>query len=97
MSFEFLSTGPRASSAAAARSQMEREALAARARIEERDGWRIAVTADALEVSGEGSPVTLLRALCQPAWESGVTAVRVRGEGAARAARSLGLPGIDYR
>jgi HAD superfamily hydrolase (TIGR01450 family) len=61
------------------------------------DGWRIAVTADALEVSGEGSPVTLLRALCQPAWESGVTAVRVRGEGAARAARSLGLPGIDYR
>ena len=42
MSFEFLSTGP----GAVARSPMEREALAAGGRIEQRDGWNVAMSFD---------------------------------------------------
>jgi glycine cleavage system aminomethyltransferase T len=49
VSFEFLSTGP----AATARSPMEREALAAGARIERRDGWNVAVGFDGEEAERE--------------------------------------------
>jgi len=55
------------------------------------------VSDDALVVEGDGTPLSMLRALCLPAWESGITDVRPRGEGANRAARSLQLPDIDYR
>lgn len=62
--------------------------------------WQVAVVSGidaALEVDGEGEPLSLLRALCGPAWESGVTRVRARGGPAEEAARSLGLQVIDYR
>jgi HAD superfamily hydrolase (TIGR01450 family) len=61
------------------------------------EGWQVEVSDDALAVEGDGTPLSLLRALCLPAWESGITDVRPRGEGANRAARSLQLPDIDYR
>jgi len=49
VSFEFLSTGP----GAVARSPMEREALAAGARLEQRDGWNVAVSFDGAEAERE--------------------------------------------
>jgi heterotetrameric sarcosine oxidase gamma subunit len=45
VTLEFLSPGP----GALARSPMEREALAAGARLEQRDGWQVAVSFDGLE------------------------------------------------
>jgi heterotetrameric sarcosine oxidase gamma subunit len=49
MSLEFLSPGRNAP----ARSPMERQALAAGARLEERDGWRMAASFDGPEAEGE--------------------------------------------
>ena len=49
MSLEFLSPSP----SALARSPMEREALAARARIESRDGWNVAIGYDGAEAERE--------------------------------------------
>ena len=49
MSLEFLSPGRNAP----ARSPMERQALAAGARLEQRDGWRVAASFDGPEAEGE--------------------------------------------
>ena len=49
MSLEFLSPGP----SAVARSPMERQALAAGARLELRDGWQVAASFDGLEAEQE--------------------------------------------
>lgn len=63
--------------------------------IGEQPEWQVTVADDALEVDGDGDPLALLRALCEPAWSSGETRVRPRGKQAARAAESLGLQLID--
>jgi hypothetical protein len=54
-------------------------------------GWQVAVVADVLRVEGDGTPVGLLRALCEPAWREGVTSVRPRGRPARVAVDALGL------
>lgn len=71
------------------------EALAVGAAAE----WQVDVDDErqALEVSGEGDALSLLRALCEPAWKSGLHVVQPRGAAAVSAARSLGLTVIDYR
>lgn len=65
--------------------------------VGEQPGWQVEVGEAALEVRGSGEPLALLRALCRPAWESGVHTVRPHGADAATAAKSLGLTVIDYR
>jgi len=59
--------------------------------------WQVEADAEALDVEGDGEPLSLLRALCEPAWKSGLHRVRPHGEPATRAAQSLGLQLIDYR
>lgn len=67
--------------------------------VGERPEWQVAATNDALVVNGDGDsdPIVLLRALCEPAWASGLQVVRPRSKAAARAAESLRLEVIDYR
>lgn len=65
--------------------------------IGEREAWRIDATDGVLEVRGTGDALSLLRALCVPAWKSGCTAVRPLDDGARSAVSSLGLSAIDYR
>jgi heterotetrameric sarcosine oxidase gamma subunit len=55
VSLEFLSPGP----AAVARSPMERQALAAGARLEERDGWQVAVSFDGDQAERERCDATV--------------------------------------
>ncbi|KAA9149690.1 HAD-IIA family hydrolase [Amycolatopsis acidicola] len=74
----------------------ELSALAAPAKdllIGPRDGWRVRVDSDALAVAGDGARdgSELLRALCEVAWESGVTTVRAEDEAARAALAGLGF------
>lgn len=62
-------------------------------RVGPKPGWRVRAGQDVLAVSAHGSSdgLELLRALCQVAWETGVTAVRALDEGAKAALDDLGL------
>ncbi|MFI5611371.1 HAD-IIA family hydrolase [Amycolatopsis sp. NPDC051903] len=59
-------------------------------KIGPRPGWEI-TPGDALTVRGDGAALDLLRALCQAAWETGVTEVRADGDAAGAALTGLGL------
>lgn len=65
--------------------------------IGERAQWRIEATDGVLDVRGTGDGLSLLRALCVPAWTAGTTDVRPLDDGARSAVSSLGLTAIDYR
>ncbi|HVV09727.1 HAD-IIA family hydrolase [Amycolatopsis sp.] len=61
------------------------------------DGWRVHAEGDALVASSEGAEdaYTLLRALCDVAWESGISAVRAADDRAREALAGLGLTSTD--